>query len=202
MKRLVFIFAFLLCCFAIQANARGIMTMCGAGVPVAGCVQEKLHSQETATAVLGIGYDTSTAYRATTYTAVTNDPIKTLYLPLDKDGDDNAGVVTAYLCPDNSGAPPNISTCTAADATVAHSALPADPGYVKFVFSAGYAQVADTAYIIAAHFAYIDGTVVANWSYNSSVVGESMYRDGNGIPNWQIIDSTGQHNYKAYKCEE
>lgn len=37
MKRLIFIFAFLLCCSAIQANARGIMTMCGAGVPVAGC---------------------------------------------------------------------------------------------------------------------------------------------------------------------
>ena len=36
MKRLVFIFAFLLCCSAIQVQARGIMTMCGAGVPVAG----------------------------------------------------------------------------------------------------------------------------------------------------------------------
>ena len=35
MKRLVFIFAFLLCCSAIQVQARGIMTMCGAGVPVA-----------------------------------------------------------------------------------------------------------------------------------------------------------------------
>ena len=32
MKRLVFIFAFLIVCSAIQANARGIMTMCGAGV--------------------------------------------------------------------------------------------------------------------------------------------------------------------------
>mgnify|MGYP000959037756 CR=1 FL=1 len=37
MKRLIFIFALLLCCSAVQANARGIMTMCGAGVPVAGC---------------------------------------------------------------------------------------------------------------------------------------------------------------------
>ena len=37
MKRLVFIFAFLLCCSAIQVQARGIMTMCGAGMPVAGC---------------------------------------------------------------------------------------------------------------------------------------------------------------------
>ena len=34
MKRLVFIFAFLILCAAVQANARGIMTMCGAGVPV------------------------------------------------------------------------------------------------------------------------------------------------------------------------
>lgn len=32
MKRLIFIFAFLIACSAIQANARGIMTMCGAGV--------------------------------------------------------------------------------------------------------------------------------------------------------------------------
>ena len=36
MKRLAFIFAFLIVCSAIQANARGIMTMAGAGVPVAG----------------------------------------------------------------------------------------------------------------------------------------------------------------------
>ena len=35
MKRLVFIFAFLLCCSAIQVQARGIMTMCGAGTGAA-----------------------------------------------------------------------------------------------------------------------------------------------------------------------
>ena len=35
MKRLVFIFAFLILCAAVQANARGIMTMCGAGTGAA-----------------------------------------------------------------------------------------------------------------------------------------------------------------------
>ena len=37
MKRLVFIFAFLLCCSAIQVQARGIMTMCGAGTSSLTC---------------------------------------------------------------------------------------------------------------------------------------------------------------------
>lgn len=76
MKRLIFIFAFLLCCSAIQANARGIMTMCGAGVPVAGCGA----SSEPAGDIFSDGFETATTgYELSGWTEVgTVDPAYSL----------------------------------------------------------------------------------------------------------------------------
>lgn len=76
MKRLIFIFAFLIVCSAIQANARGIMTMCGAGVPVAGCGA----SSEPAGDIFSDGFETATTgYELSGWTEVgTVDPAYSL----------------------------------------------------------------------------------------------------------------------------
>jgi len=202
MRRIFFsLLVFLLLCFSVNAQEYDYC----AGAGGAACTQTKLHSQETVSAAAGIGI-TSSAYRASSYTAGTNDPIRTLYLLLDRDGaTDNTSAVTAYLCPDNEGTPgtpPNISTCTAADSTIAHNTLSADAAYAKFNWAAGYAQTASTTYWIVVHFAYVDGTTFINWSYNNTVDGQTVWRDDNGVPAYIQVDTSGQCDYKAYNCLE
>ena len=99
MKRLVFIFAFLLCCSAIQANARGIMTMCGAGVPVAGCTTEaESVTGSTAGNINPIGSASYNDYSAQVFTASSTATICKASLRIYRTETDSSPALTGKVC--------------------------------------------------------------------------------------------------------
>ena len=199
MKRLVFIFAFLLCCFAIQANARGIMTMCGAGVP-SGC--NTLLEQTTGGSNVIVGWDTTVdRYYATgSFVPTSSGSIKTAYVNMKRSGTPaDTMTITALLCPDNDGAPAADASCTAMTTVIYPKDLSTEYAAVKYTYATGYAVTASTKYWIKlrANQVAAQYAIVEYYSTGSQWVGYSA-----DDSTWTSSDTTAHITITIKDCVE
>ena len=207
MKRLAFIFAFLLCCSAIQVQARGIMTMAGAGVPVAGC-GALATARTDGTSGVYVGEDAvyDLQYKSSSFTATATGSIQTVYIYIRDYGTPDTNLYM-WLCADSSGSPDSSNGVTAMDkCTQSTTTTIGPPGgtYIsaKYKF-AGYAVTASSVYhiVVAEATPTIDGTNYYSVQANMAVAGEGTDRSSDGI-SWGSVDSSSQFNLGVTSCDE
>ena len=125
MKRLVFIFAFLILCAAVQANARGIMTMCGAGTGAVAAnpmKQKLILSKDAAISVAATRYfpltgsSTSAVEGRQQNVMPTSGTLRNLRVALDGSPDNGAGTQTYTIKLRKNGADINDVSCVISEA--------------------------------------------------------------------------------------